>query len=273
MGDAAREWGSVAAAWDRNIEEVDVHHASATQALLAALDVRPGDRVLELGCGPGSLGPVWSDLVGPTGRVTLSDVAPEMVAVAARRNAGLAAVDTAVLDAAAIDRHDGAFDVVACRMGLMFVTEPAEAFSEVHRVLADGGRFGGMTWGAMEDNPWVTCVGMAAMLQGITTGGPPVGPGAMFSLADPGRLEALAKSARFEDIRVEAHPVVFTAPSVEAHVERITSMAGPIAGAIAGATPAQREALLGTARELLAPHVTDEGVEVPGRALLVTGRR
>ncbi len=44
-----------------------------------------------------------------------------------------------MLDASAIDRPDSSFDVVACRMGLMFTPDPAVAFGEIHRVLDPAG--------------------------------------------------------------------------------------------------------------------------------------
>src|SRR5215204_5728473 len=141
----ARDWDAVALAWDSYIDQVDDHSAIATEALLERVDVREGDRLLELAAGPGSLGAEWSRRVGNTGTVVLSDVAPAMVDVAARRNAAHANVSCAVLDASAIDQPDESFDVVTSRMGLMFTLDPARTFAEIRRVLAPGGRFGAET--------------------------------------------------------------------------------------------------------------------------------
>jgi ubiquinone/menaquinone biosynthesis C-methylase UbiE len=55
------------------------------EAILAAGRIRPGDTVAELGCGPGGLGFAAAELVGADGQVVLSDVAPEMTAIAADR--------------------------------------------------------------------------------------------------------------------------------------------------------------------------------------------
>ena len=141
--DPASDWDRVAAAWDAHVDDVDGPSARATAALLDRLAVQPGDRVLELAAGPGSLGDTWSKLVGPTGSVVLSDIAPGMVEVARRRNAGLDNVAVAVLDASAIDRPDDSFEVVASRMGLMFTPDPAEAFAEIHRTLEPRGGLSG----------------------------------------------------------------------------------------------------------------------------------
>jgi hypothetical protein len=125
----------------------------------------------------------------------------------------------------------------------------------------------------MEHNPWMTCVGMAAMLHGVVSGGPPVGPGGIFSLGDPADLERLAKGAGFVDVHVEEIGVVFEADTVDAHVERVATLAGPMAAAFEQATPEQWDAVRRTAAELAAAHVTDGRVAIPGRALVLSGRR
>jgi SAM-dependent methyltransferase len=270
--DAAREWSLVAEAWDTHIDEVDDHGLPATAALLDRVAVRPGERVLELAAGPGSLGPTWSRLVGPSGSVLLSDIAPGMVDVARRRTAGLGNTAVAVLDASAIDRPDESFDVVVSRMGLMFTPDPSAAFAEIHRVLASGGRLGVLTWAAIEHNPWLTCVGMAAMMNGLASGGPPQGPGSIFSLGDPTELAALAKGAGFVDVTVEEVPVLFRADDIRTHVDRVSSLAGALAAAFAAASPDQLDAVVRTASDLAAPYRTEHGLELPGRALLAFGR-
>src|SRR5690348_4061728 len=87
--EAAEDWSAVAGAWDANTDYIDSHSVDATDAMIAAAGIRPGDRVLELAAGPGSLGSRWSELVGPTGRVVISDIAPGMVDAARQRTAGL----------------------------------------------------------------------------------------------------------------------------------------------------------------------------------------
>jgi SAM-dependent methyltransferase len=271
--DAARDWSGVAEAWDAGVDDVDDYSVEATGALIHSLAAKPGDRVLELASGPGSLGADWSHLVGPTGSVLLSDIAPGMVEVAARRNAALGNVAVAILDASAIDRPDDSFDMVACRMGLMFAPDPSVALAEIHRVLAPGGRLGALTWGGMEHNPWLTCVGMAAMMNGLVSGGPPVGPGSIFSLGDPEMLEMLVRGAGFVDVEVEGFAITFRAPDVNAHIRRVSSLAGPLAAAFKNASAEQLAAVCRTAADLAAPYLTGTGLEMPGRALLVSGRR
>ena len=266
-------WGAVAQAWDANVDDVDRQSADSIGALLDRVAVRPGDRVLELAAGPAALGATWSRLVGPTGTVLVSDIAPEMVDVARRRIAALDNVEASVIDASAIAQPDQSFDVVACRMGLMFTPDPAVAFAEIFRVLRPAGRLGALTWSGIEHNPWMTCVGMAAMANGVVSGGPPIGPGGIFSLGDPTELERHAKGAGFVDVTVDAIAVTFRAESVDAHVDRVSSLAGPLAVALRAATADQLAAIRRTAADIAVPFLTGDGLVIPGQALLVSGRR
>ncbi len=123
-------WDIVAPGWEANAGFVDEQLALATEALLDAAGVSDGDAVLELAAGPGGAGLAAASRVGPGGNVVLSDVAAEMVAVAARRAGARAQVRTAVLDQSRIDFGDASFDVVISRHGLMFVEDPVEAVGE-----------------------------------------------------------------------------------------------------------------------------------------------
>ena len=268
----AQDWTDVAEAWDAHVDEVDDHSAAATAALLDRVAVQPGDRVLELAAGPGTLGATWSQLVGPGGSVLLSDIAPGMVDVARRRNRSVPTVSVEVLDASAIDRPDASFDVVVSRMGLMFTPDPATAFREICRVLRPGGRLGALTWGGIAHNPWLTCVGMAAMANGLGSG-PPIGPGGIFSLGDPDELEALVRDAGFLDVETAEITITFRAADIDEHIRRVSSLAGPLAGILRRASEEQRTAVRHTATELAAPFLTDDGLAMPGRALLVSGTR
>jgi ubiquinone/menaquinone biosynthesis C-methylase UbiE len=106
------------------------------------LDVRPGDRVLEIGCGHGVAATyVCERLDG--GRLTAVDRSPKMIAAAARRNAAHVEAGRAEFVAMRLEELDlGArrFDVAfAVRVGL-FRREPERARALVEPYLAPGGR-------------------------------------------------------------------------------------------------------------------------------------
>src|SRR4051812_39691763 len=78
-------WASVADAWGREADAVDARSAELTARMLQLAAPIPGERVVDLACGPGGTGIAAAPLVAPGGDVVLSDVAAEMVEIAAER--------------------------------------------------------------------------------------------------------------------------------------------------------------------------------------------
>ena len=62
-------WAAVAPAWSEHADYADERGASVTARLLDLAAPRPGERVLELACGPGGLGLAAATLVAPKGVV------------------------------------------------------------------------------------------------------------------------------------------------------------------------------------------------------------
>jgi ubiquinone/menaquinone biosynthesis C-methylase UbiE len=111
------------------------------RAIVEALDVGPGDRVLEIGCGHGVAATLVCERLDG-GRYTAIDRSPKMIEAAQRRNAayveaGMAEFLVAQLEQ--LDLGDRSFDkIFAVRVGL-FHREPERARAIVERWLAPGG--------------------------------------------------------------------------------------------------------------------------------------
>ncbi|MBQ2954649.1 MAG: class I SAM-dependent methyltransferase [Clostridia bacterium] len=106
--------------------------------------LQPGEQVLELGCGTGSM---WRGVALPAGcHVTLTDHSAGMLDTA-RENTPHLAADYAVVDAQAIPYADATFDVVIANMMLYHVPDIARALREIRRVLKPGGRLIAATFG------------------------------------------------------------------------------------------------------------------------------
>ncbi|WP_344775736.1 class I SAM-dependent methyltransferase [Nocardioides panacisoli] len=267
------EWSQVAEAWERNADAIEETSSVAGDALLAAAALAPGERVLELGAGTGHLAVRLAELVGPDGQVVATDVAPAMVERIEQRVAAVRNASAAVVDAAAIPDEIGSFDVVICRMGLMFVPDPAVALQEVRRVLRPGGRLAVAVWGDMGRNPWLVAVGFAAMMNGLVSGPPPNQPGGPFSLGDADQLEKLARDAGFDDVRVDVVEYVRHYASADEQFDMVRVLAPPIAAALEAATPEQVDAVRRGAAEYVAQYRTEDGgLDLPACALVLTAR-
>jgi len=268
-------WASVAERWGEHADYVDARGADTTAAMFDRTDLRSGDQVLELACGPGSVGLAAAALVAPDGEVVLSDVAEEMARIAASRaeELGVTNVSACVLDLEEIDRPDAAFDVVLCREGLMFALDPAQAVAEIHRVLRPGGRVAVAVWGPRERNPWLGLVLDAVGAQlGIPV--PPPGIPGPFALADAGMLAGLLADAGLADVEVGELAVPLHAVSFDAWWKRTSALAGPIASVVGALDADASAALDARLREAVEPFTTDGGaLDFPGVTLIASGRR
>ncbi len=109
--------------------------------LLAAADVRPASRVLDVGCGPGYFARMLAGAVGPQGAVVGIDAAPEMTAYASRKARGLANCRFQPGTAESLAFPDAAFDVVVSSLVMHHLPEQGRlrAVREMRRVLRPGG--------------------------------------------------------------------------------------------------------------------------------------
>ena len=105
-----------------------------------ALAATEGERVLDIGCGPGFFVAELLEEVGPDGHVTGVDASPAMLALAARRCAGRAGAGFVAADVRSLPVAGAAFDAALCVQVLEYVPDATAALAGMHRVLRPGGR-------------------------------------------------------------------------------------------------------------------------------------
>ncbi|MEN3284287.1 MAG: hypothetical protein V7607_5427 [Solirubrobacteraceae bacterium] len=111
--------------------------------VVSLLDLRPGNRLLDVASGGGAVALEAGPLVTPGGSVHGLDISPDMVAIAQERAhaAGLSdAVRFSVADMHAIPFHPASFDAVSCALGLFFAKDIPEVTYKLWRLLGPDGR-------------------------------------------------------------------------------------------------------------------------------------
>src|SRR5579863_7694284 len=123
-----RYWNEVAGPrWIERAEIQEQRNIEVAQQLLEATRAAPGERVLDVGCGPGATALPLAAAVGPGGHVTGIDIAEPMLGLLRRRIAerGITNLATLLADAQVHALPAAAFDLLTSRFGVMFFADPA----------------------------------------------------------------------------------------------------------------------------------------------------
>src|SRR6516165_8200706 len=109
-------------------------------AVLTALNLRSGERVLEVGCGGGYYAYEAAQFVGPKGRVCAIDISPDQIAAAQSRCAELSWVECRQADIATPLYGDAEFDAAFAVQALEYLSDLDAGLGQIHRMLRPGGR-------------------------------------------------------------------------------------------------------------------------------------
>jgi SAM-dependent methyltransferase len=197
------QWEAAADSWHRWGPTIEAWLGQATEAMLDMAHLTPGGHVLDVAAGAGGQTLRAALRVGPTGSVLATDISPAILGFAAReaRAAGLANVETKVMDGEEIDVEEGSFDAAISRVGFIYFPDQQTALTGIRRALRPGGRLAGVVYSTPEANRFfsipVSVIRRRAQLPAPAPGQP--GP---FSLGAPGAIEAAYELAGFTDVEV-----------------------------------------------------------------------
>ncbi len=212
------------------------------RGLADVAEIKPGLRVLDIGCGPGGLTGVLADRVGAT-NVAAIDPAPQFAAACRRRHPG---VDVRVGVAEFLPWPDEYFDGVLSSLVIGFVDDPALAVREMRRVTRPGGVVAACMWDLAE--------GGMTMLRTFWGAMGTVMPG-----ANEGGRQGRARGEIAELLRAAGLEVVFDS-ELRSHADYtdfddfwdpFTGGVGPAGQALASLSAAQRAAVREACRTLL----------------------
>jgi arsenite methyltransferase len=164
-----------------------------------ALAASTGERILDVGCGPGFYCAELAAEVGPSGSVVGVDSSPAMLELAGRRCAGHERVELRQGDAVSLPVDDVTVDGALCVQVLEYVPDPTVALAEMYRVLRPGGRV--VVW----DVDWAT-VSLHSLHSALTERVLRAWEQHLTHPSLPRTLGPRMRSAGFEHVRMQAHP-------------------------------------------------------------------
>ena len=247
-----------------------------TQALIEDADIVEGDAVLDVAGGAGEPSLTIAETVGPTGSVTYTDVAPEMVAAAEsealRRSLTNVAFKQCTSDALPFESKS--FDAVVCRLGVMFFPDPPAAMREMLRVTRHEGVIAFAVWGKSEFNPFSYLItDVVAHYFEPAAPADPNAPGA-FRFAEPGSLAGILKSAGAIDVKERVLKFDIAAPiSPSQFWELRAETSGTLREKLATLSPLRANSLAQEAQDAVRHFFPNNRMSIPAQMIIVTGRK
>jgi len=233
---------------------------------VAWLQVPPGSRWLDVGCGSGALTETVLADAGPES-IEGVDTSEAFVAYAASRVTDPRA-SFAVADAQALDRPDAAYDAVASSLVLNFLPDPARGAAEMRRVARSGGVVAGYVWDYAGEMQLMRRFWDAAAE--LDPAAADLDEGRRMAGCNPADLEALFSGAGLEEVetRVIDVPTVFA--DFDDYWSPFEGGQGPAPGYCVSLPPDRRAALRERLRETL-PAAADGSISLVARAWAVRG--
>ena len=254
--------------------------AGHSDELLSRGLFRPGERVLDVGCGFGDSTIKIASLVGRSGEAVGVDCAERFIATAVH-DAAVAGVGNAKFFVADVQDDDlrGPYDQAFARFGTMFFMSPVPALRNIRKALKPGGRLAQIVWRRREDNPWLHDAELRVreivpVVEHDQTDQVHCGPGP-FSMSGPDMVSAMMKSVGYDRIRFERFDTDICIGRDLDEAVAFAMALGP-AGEIIRLAEAEGERLkpevVAALGEALAPYARPDGVWCPSSTWFITAR-
>jgi SAM-dependent methyltransferase len=249
------------------------------ELLMPAAGLRPGETVIDVGCGTGATAAAAASIVGSPGRVIGIDAAQNAIERARKRalDPDSSIVEWITGDAQRHGFEAGAADAIVSRLGIMFFDDFTAALANLRTATKSGGRFTAVVWLPKDRSPLhyraLTVAIDAADALGwhVDPGPPDAGP---FGFASGATLAALTE-AGWSDGRLDPHRVWMyaggpgTTPGVVAHEFFMPQISPLLAGAPDGTADAIERAVTRDFED----HWDGTGVRLDAMVAVVTARR
>ena len=251
-GPGARSWIAAQAVLDQAFH--------GFEALLADMAAEAGARaVLDVGCGTGATTRAIARRIVPDGTALGLDLSAPMIAHAEK----LAEMEgsTARFLAGDAQTHNfpaAGFDLIVSRFGVMFFSDPVDAFANLRRAAKPGAALAMISWRSIEENPFMTVAERAAapLLPDLPKRGG--GPG-QFAFADREHVHGILNAAGWTDISSDALDMrcAFPAEALDTYL----SLMGPVGQLLAKSDDATRDRVLSAIRDGFSEYISGPDIQ------------
>src|ERR1041384_4703536 len=158
--DTLREWTESAPYWEKYGSLIRAMFAPVTSALIEDAGIHEGQTVLDVAGGAGEPSLTIAETVSPRGSVVCTDAVADMVRAAERaaHRRGIRNVSFRQCGVDLLPFDSDSFDIVVCRLGVMFFPDPLSGLREMLRVTKPRGRLALAAWHRSDLNPFCSSV-------------------------------------------------------------------------------------------------------------------
>jgi SAM-dependent methyltransferase len=265
----AAEWATTSGdIWADRWRDTDAALEGLSPFLLSAVvtAVRHGAvRAFDIGCGPGSTTLAVAEAL-PESTIVACDISPSLGAIARERTASKQTITVMIGDAPAVVASEGSFDLFFSRHGVMFFSDPVQAFRAFRRAATSDAALVFSCFRNWDSNPWAKELATAAAGAEIPSPGrEPSG----FAFAEPHYVHEILDASGWSEVRSEAVDFSYVAGEGEDAIDQAFSFLsdlGPASRIVQSLPEDDRTAALDRMRGVIEGHFVGSAVIFPAAA-------
>ena len=248
--------------WVELQPNIDELFKPISKKVIETLDARPGEKILDIGCGTGGMSFNLSEKVGQSGLVCGYDISHPMLEFAEKRRKerNLSNIKYVEADLQTHKFNGDIFDALFSRFGVMFFEDPVEAFRNLRKVVKKNGRIVFVCWAERLENDWIDLpTAVASRFLELPPNPPQKSPGP-FAFEDKTYVKGVLEESGWSSMNFENFTCSHSSGPTLEEAARFLGKMGPMSGPVEKAGIETREKFFSALGQELEKFKTDQGV-------------